>query len=64
MPFRIKFTSDKGDDMGFTPDDADDFEIASQKVCNLLDEWPWLAPHLRQGKFTWGEIMDLVADQL
>ena len=63
---KFRFRPDKGKEMGFTPDDIDDFEIAKQKVCNLLDTpgWEWLAPAINEGELAWAAIMDLVASHL
>ena len=54
-------------DIGFTPETPEDeFEIACQKVANMLDEadWKWLAHQINDQHLCWSEIMDLVASHI
>lgn len=50
--------------IGVIPESPDEqFEIACQKVANMLDdpEWKWLKARIADEHLTWGTIMDIVA---
>ncbi len=50
------------------PDDAteEEYEIAKQKVANLLDDpaWQWLKSRIFDERLSWPQIFDLVAARL
>lgn len=50
-------------DLGFERNDAADYEIAKQRVANMMDDpgWQWLRSQINDQRLCWSEIMDLVA---
>ncbi len=59
MSYKIQFTPE-------APTDAELYEIARQKVANMLDQkdWLWLKCRIADEHLSWPSIFELVAEQL
>lgn len=54
-------------DFGVIPESPDEqYEVACQKVANLLDDpgWFWLKWRIADENLSWPKIMDIVADNI
>ncbi len=61
-----KFQGKKMQDLGFEPDDVEKYEIACQKVANMLDDpaWNWLKAEIHDQRLSWPSIFNRVAGHI